>query len=206
VYGNYLREQHEMNDLKTPKTLKEDIVSELVEEEKSISGLQKSLETRGINTHRLVLTGYLRAMVDVGILREKEIKPSRIYSIQSIPGKDIYELVGLAARKMTDESTGDYALELLHYIFNRPIFVREIERCNVDLPRQYKSVVPQRRLEYIAKLNEQGIKIPQNNIMMEPQSRDAQKLLMMLKDLVSIILDVKRYIMPDQEGTQTTLD
>ncbi|MCL4336747.1 MAG: hypothetical protein M1129_00380 [Candidatus Thermoplasmatota archaeon] len=195
-----------MNDLKTPKTLKEDIVSELVEEEKSISGLQKSLETRGINTHRLVLTGYLRAMVDVGILREKEIKPSRIYSIQSIPGKDIYELVGLAARKMTDESTGDYALELLHYIFNRPIFVREIERCNVDLPRQYKSVVPQRRLEYIAKLNEQGIKIPQNNIMMEPQSRDAQKLLMMLKDLVSIILDVKRYIMPDQEGTQTTLD
>jgi hypothetical protein len=195
-----------MNDLKTPKTLKEDIVSELVEEEKSISGLQKSLETRGINTHRLVLTGYLRAMVDVGILREKEIKPSRIYSIQSIPGKDIYELVGLAARKMTDESTGDYALELLHYIFNRPIFVREIERCNVDLPRQYKSVVPQRRLEYIAKLNEQGIKIPQNNIMMEPQSRDAQKLLMMLKDLVSIILDVKRYIMLDQEGTQTTLD
>ncbi len=195
-----------MNDLKTPKTLKEDIISELVEEEKSISGLQKSLETRGINTHRLVLTGYLKAMVDVGILREKEIKPSRIYSIQSIPGRDIYELVGLAARKMTDVSTGDYALELLYYIFNRPIFVREIERCNVDLPRQYKTVVPQRRLEYIAKLNEQGIKVPQNNIMMEPQSRDSQKLLMMLKDLVSITLDVKRYIMPDQEGTQTTLD
>ena len=195
-----------MNDLKTPKTLKEDIISELVEEEKSISGLQKSLETRGINTHRLVLTGYLKAMVDVGILREKEIKPSRIYSIQSIPGRDIYELVGIAARKMTDESTGDYALELLYYIFNRPIFVREIERCNVDLPRQYKTVVPQRRLEYIAKLNELGIKIPQNNIMMEPQSRDSQKLIMMLKDLVSITLDVKRYIMPDQEGTQTTLD
>ena len=195
-----------MNDLKTPKTLKEDIISELVEEEKSISGLQKSLETRGINTHRLVLTGYLKAMVDVGILREKEIKPSRIYSIQSIPGRDIYELVVLAARKMTDVSTGDYALELLYYIFNRPIFVREIERCNVDLPRQYKTVVPQRRLEYIAKLNEQGIKVPQNNIMMEPQSRDSQKLLMMLKDLVSITLDVKRYIMPDQEGTQTTLD
>lgn len=195
-----------MNDLKTPKTLKEDIVSELVEDEKSISGLQKSLETRGINTHRLVLTGYLRAMVDMGILKEKEIKPSRIYSIQSIPVRDIYDLVGLAARKMSVESTGDHALELLYYIFNRPIFVREIERCNVDLPRNYKTVVPQRRLEYIAKLNEQGIKIPQNNIMMEPQGRDLQKLLMMLKDLVSITLDVKRYIMPDQEGTQTTLD
>ncbi len=195
-----------MNNLKTPKTLKEDIVSELVDEEKSISGLQKSLESRGINTHRLVLTGYLKAMVDLGILKEKEIKPSRIYSIQSIPGRDIYELAGLAARKLSNESTGDHALELLYYIFNRPIFVREIERCNVDLPRQYKTVVPQRRLEYIAKLNEQGIKIPQNNIMMEPQGRDSQKLIMMLKDLVSLSLDVKRYIMPDQEGTQTTLD
>ncbi len=195
-----------MNNLNTQKTLKEDIVSELVEEEKSISGLQKSLESRGINTHRLVLTGYLRAMVDMGVLKEKEIKPSRIYSIQSIPGKDVYELTGMAARKLSPDSSGDHALELLYFIFNRPVFVREIERCNVDLPRQYKTVVPQRRLEYIAKLNEQGIKIPQNNIMMEPESRDNQKLLMMLRDLVSISLDVKRYIMPDQEGTQTTLD
>lgn len=195
-----------MEGLKSDRTLKEEIISELVEEEKSISGLQKSLEARGINTHRLVLTGYLRALVDGGILKEKEIKPSRIYSIQSIPGKDLYELAGLVARKYSREDTGDHTLELLYYIFNRPIFVREIERCNVDLPRQYKTVVPQRRIEYIAKLNEQGIKIPQNNIMMEPTSRDNQKLIMMLKDLVSAALDVRRYIMSDQEGTQTTLD
>lgn len=195
-----------MESLKTDRTLKEEIISELVEEEKSISGLQKSLEARGINTHRLVLTGYLRALVDGGVLKEKEIKPSRIYSIQSIPGKDLYELAGLVARKFSGGETGDHVLELLYYIFNRPIFVREIERCNVDLPRQYKTVVPQRRMEYIAKLNEQGIKIPQNNIMMEPTGRDNQKLIMMLKELVSAALDVRRYIMSDQEGTQTTLD
>lgn len=195
-----------MESLNGEKTLKEEIVSELVEEEKSISGLQKALETRGINAHRLVLTGYLKALVDMGVLKEKEIKPSRIYSIQSIPGKDLYELVGLASRKFSGEETGDHALELLYFVFNRPVFVREIERCNVDLPRQYKTVVPPRRIEYIAKLNEQGIKIPQNNIMMEPLSRDNQKLLIMMRDLVSLSLDVKRYIMPDQEGTQTTLD
>lgn len=195
-----------MESLKSDRTLKEEIISELVEEEKSISGLQKSLETRGINTHRLVLTGYLKALVDGGVLKEKEIKPSRIYSIQSIPGKDLYELTGLVARRYSREDTGDHALEFLFYMFNRPIFVREIERCNVDLPRKYKTVVPQRRMEYIAKLNEQGIKIPQNNIMMEPTSRDNQKLIIMLKELVSVTLDVKRYIMSDQEGTQTTLD
>ncbi len=195
-----------MESLKPDKNLKEEIVSELVEEEKSISGLQKALEGRGINTHRLVLTGYLKALVDTGILREKEIKPSRIYSIQSIPGKDIYEQVGTAARKYSPDNTGDHALELLYYIFNRPIFVREIERCNVELPREYRTVVPQRRMEYVAKLNEQGIKVPQNNLMMEPLSRDNQKLLIMLRELVFSTMDVKRYVMSDQEGTQTTLD
>lgn len=195
-----------MEGLKTSKTLKENIISELVEEEKSISGLQKSLELRGVNTHRLVLTGYLKALVDVGILREKEIKPSRIYSVQSVPGKDLYEIVGMASRRMSREEAGDHALELLYYLFNRPVFVREIERCDVDLPRNYKTVVPARRLEYISRLNEQGIKIPQNNMMMEPSSRDAQKLIIMLRDLIFVTLDLKRYIMPDQEGTQTTLD
>lgn len=195
-----------MDSLKAPKTLKEEIISELVEEEKSISGLQKSLETKGVNTHRLVLTGYLKALVDVGILKEKEIKPSRIYSVQTVPGKDLYELVGTASKRISREDAGDHALELLYYLFNRPVFVREIERCDVDLPRHYKTVVPARRLEYIARLNEQGIKIPQNNMMMEPLARDAPKLIIMLRDLISISLDVKRYIMPDQEGTQTTLD
>lgn len=198
--------ENELEGLKSDKNLKEEIVTELVEEEKSISGLQKSLEARGINTHRLVLTGYLRALVDIGILREKEIKPSRIYSIQSIPGKDIYEMAGIAARKYSAEDTGDHVLELLYYLFNRPIFVREIERCNVELPRQYRTVVPQRRMEYVSKLNEQGIKVPKNNLMMEPISRDNQKLMIMLRELVSASLDVKRYIMSDQEGTQTTLD
>lgn len=195
-----------MDSLKAERTLKEEIVTELVDEEKSISGLQKSLEEKGINTHRLVLTGYLRALVDMGILNEKEIKPSRIYSIQSVPGKDIYDLVGKIARNQSVENNGDHALELLYYLFNRPIFVREIERCSVDLPREYRTVVPQRRMEYVTKLNEQGIKVPQNNIMMEPLTRDNQKLMIMLKQLVSVILDVKRYVMSDQEGTQTTLD
>lgn len=195
-----------MDALKAEKNLKEEIITELVEEEKSISGLQKSLENRGINTHRLVLTGYLKALVDIGILREKEIKPSRIYSIQSIPGKDIYDMVGHAAREYSPDNTGDHALELLFYIFNRPIFVREIERCNVELPRDYRSVVPQRRMEYVTKLNEQGINVPKNNLMMEPLSRDNQKLMIMLKQLVATSLDVKRYVMSDQEGTQTTLD
>lgn len=196
----------ELDALKAEKNLKEEIITELVEEEKSISGLQKSLENRGINTHRLVLTGYLKALVDIGILREKEIKPSRIYSIQSIPGKDIYDMVGHAAREYSPDNTGDHALELLFYIFNRPIFVREIERCNVELPRDYRSVVPQRRMEYVTKLNEQGINVPKNNLMMEPLSRDNQKLMIMLKQLVATSLDVKRYVMSDQEGTQTTLD
>ncbi len=196
----------ELDNSKVEKSLKDEIVSELTYEEKSISGLQKRLEQKGKNTHRLVLTGYLDALVDVGILSEREIKPSRIYSVRSVSGDDIYNKVGIVARMVSDGNAADNALELLHFLFNRPIFVREIERCNVDLPREYRAVLPLRRSEYIAKLNEQGINVPQSNVMMEPKGRDVSRLMKMMRDLIFVSLNLGRYVMPDQEGTQTTLD
>jgi len=39
----------------------------------SISGLSRELKARGIEEHRLVLTGYLRALRDLNILEENEV-------------------------------------------------------------------------------------------------------------------------------------
>jgi hypothetical protein len=47
----------------------------------SISGLSRELKARGIDEHRLVLTGYLRALRDLGILEETEVPPSKIYAL-----------------------------------------------------------------------------------------------------------------------------
>lgn len=187
-------------------SLKDKILSDLSVEEKSISGLQKSLEEKGVNLHRLVLTGYLRALVDLGILREKEIKPARIYSLKSQQGKDIYSTVGLISRNFDEDNAGDGALMILFSLFNRPIFVREIERCNVEIPRNYRKVSSSRRLEYIKKLEENGIKIPQTNMMMEPESKDFSSLVKSLREIVYDIYDLKRYIISDSDFAQKTLD
>lgn len=195
-----------MNSLHTERLLKDDIVSDLTAEEKSISGLQKSLEEKGRSLHRLVLTGYLKAMVDSGLLREKEIKPSRIYSVNQSGSRDIYDLVGLAVTRMGSEDSGGDTLLVLNYLFNRPIFARELERCNVDPARDYRKVMPPRKKEIIDKLSEQGIKIPQSNTMMEPETRDLSRLLRILREIIYISMDLKRFSSADQDNVQATLD
>ena len=47
----------------------------------SISGLSRELKAGGIDEHRLVLTGYLRALRDLKILDEVEVPPSKIYAL-----------------------------------------------------------------------------------------------------------------------------
>ena len=47
----------------------------------SISGLSRELKAEGIEEHRLVLTGYLRALRDLELLEETEVPPSKIYSL-----------------------------------------------------------------------------------------------------------------------------
>lgn len=47
----------------------------------SISGLSRELKAEGIDEHRLILTGYLRALRDLEILEEFEVPPSKIYAL-----------------------------------------------------------------------------------------------------------------------------
>lgn len=47
----------------------------------SISGLSRELKAEGIDEHRLILTGYLRALRDLEILEEKDVPPSKIYAL-----------------------------------------------------------------------------------------------------------------------------
>jgi hypothetical protein len=193
-------------NLTEEKTIKKQIIADLSREEKSISGLHKSLEDQGIVIHRLVLTGYLRALVDVGYLKEKEIKPSRIYSVLYSNHQDIYEIVGTASRIYDEESAGDNALRMLFFLFNRPLFLREMERCGVELPRNYKRVTPQKRMEYIEKLGEAGIKIPASNMMMEPLSSDSNATIKILREMINLSLDLKRYVVSLPDYSEKTLD
>ena len=57
----------------------------------SISGLSRVLKTEGIDEHRLVLTGYLRALRDLKILEEIEVPPSKLYSLHDMIKEALYE-------------------------------------------------------------------------------------------------------------------
>ena len=76
------------------KNMKDLILSYLRNEETSISGLSRSLQKDGYKVHRLVLTGYLKAMADMGVLRQKEIPPSKVYTLTTGSERNIYEVVG----------------------------------------------------------------------------------------------------------------
>lgn len=156
--------------------------------------------------HRLMLTGYLKALADMGILKERDIKPSKIYSIDMSSRRDIYGLVGNVARGSGEELMADHALLLLSTVFERPVFLKEIERCNVGLPRNYKKVVPPRRKEYIEHLGRIGLSIPESNFMMESQTRDTHLVNLLMKMLISYGFDIKEEYMGKNDGVQKTLD
>ncbi|WNY26704.1 hypothetical protein MsAm2_04770 [Methanolapillus ohkumae] len=49
----------------------------------SISGITRELKKRGIHEHRLIVTGYLRALNDLKRLNEFDLSPSKIYTLPS---------------------------------------------------------------------------------------------------------------------------
>ena len=94
-----------MTVLQTDTDLKESILQILAVRENTISGIHVKLKEMGIDTHRLVLTGYLRAMKDMEILVEKEIKPSKLYFISEKTSSDIYNIVGKVSQSINEESS-----------------------------------------------------------------------------------------------------
>ncbi len=114
--------------------LQEHIRKELLVEPKSISAITRGLASKGIKPHRLMLTGYLKALADLGILEEKEILPSKVYSVVKWAEKSIYSDV----RKLVDRRAfGDDRIRLsvlaLQQIFDRPVFLEELRRMDLNV-------------------------------------------------------------------------
>ncbi len=181
------------------------ILNEINGEEKSITGIQKSLEEKGINMHRLVLTGYLNAMVELGILREREIKPARIFSFVGHSKHDIYSIVGSNMKRLDETNAGYNSLLVLHYLFERPIFTRELEKCNVAIPVKAIRYVDSRyRLDYIKKLGEADVKITPSSTLIEPLDVDKMSITKLLNFILYNEYDLKKYTVVNTN--QKTLD
>ncbi len=145
----------------TEESLKDLILAYVRMEEQSIASLTRELEKDGYKFHRLMVTGYLRALKDVGLLKEKIIPPSKVYSTSSFVTKDIYELVGERCQKLS-MSTNDQAkvaCYIFQRLFHRAIFLQEIKRAG------FKSIDAELASEEQARiakslLKKAGVKLP----------------------------------------------
>lgn len=146
------------------RNLKDLVISYLRDQERSISALTKQLEVDGYSFHRLFVTGYLKALSDVGMLREKEIPPAKVYTASAHREPNLYEIVGERSRGAApDEAAGTrLAVAVLQRLFRRPVFLRELRECGfagaIDAPTASKDEREETR-RTLARL---GLQIPTN--------------------------------------------
>ncbi len=191
-----------MNQKMIYATLKEKIVEILNREEKSISSISKELEKDGIKIHRLILTGYLQALRDLNILKEKEIQPSKIYSVLSNDEKTIYEIIGGYVSEHPESS--DLCLYILYKIFKRPILKWELDKCGVGRPEQCDKVYGDERKNAIAILESMNINVPKNMPAYIPKKEYREELEEILIKMVIDSFSLQKYM--QVKGTQMKID
>ncbi|MDD1748085.1 MAG: hypothetical protein LUQ16_10020 [Methanomassiliicoccales archaeon] len=115
------------------KDLRYIILEILKEDGKSISAISRELEKRGYDQHRLILTGYLRAMSDLNVLREKEVPPAKLYVIAKGGEQNIYEVVGEKVRGLygEGEKSDKLILVALNKLMHRAVFSDELSKAGV---------------------------------------------------------------------------
>ncbi|MBE0521411.1 MAG: hypothetical protein IBX39_04000 [Candidatus Methanoperedenaceae archaeon] len=117
-----------------------DILIELLSRKQmSISSIARELKKNGYDQHRLILTGYLRALHDMGYLEEIEIPPSKVYIFKDSLKKDIYGIVKEHLKNFDESEKTEIAIYLLTSLFHRPCFKYEIELLGIE-PRKTKNI------------------------------------------------------------------
>jgi len=144
-----------------------DAVFELLKDgEMSISAIYRKLDDEGIKVHRLVVTGYLRALEEMKVLRSKEIPPSKVYMLPTVKEKNLYESVGAAAKEMgaTPSECTTLCVASLQRVFRRPVFLDELKLAGfTDEAGDLERVVGDERMDAKKALAKRGYNISDNN-------------------------------------------
>lgn len=137
------------------------ILDILKEDGKSISAISRELESRGFDLHRLILTGYLRAMTDLNVLKEREVPPSKIYIPVKGKGRDIYEAIGDKVRQAYGEGERSDALTMfaLVRLLRRAVFADELVKAGVK-GAVGREATKEERQEAKQVLTRSGFKVP----------------------------------------------
>ncbi len=127
---------------------------------KSISEIYKEVNMEEESKiHRLTLTGYLWAMTDFGLLKEKYQKPSKLYSLSKKDEDNIYEIVAAKLSQEPDEKKPEEILYILYKLFERPIFRTELEKAGIIGDIKGKKIDKRERKKLAEKVEVKGVRI-----------------------------------------------
>jgi hypothetical protein len=145
----------------------------LKEQQLSISAISRELKKKGYDIHRLIITGYLRALYDTGYLEETEIPPSKVYTYNhKKQQKDIYLILEERLKDVDSEYRFPVAVYILTSLFNRPCFRYELNLIGVVPGSSH--YVKESKGELIKKFREDitRFEIPVNDKAYEMNSND----------------------------------
>ena len=187
------------------RPLKELILDLLTPEGKSISALSRDLKDYNIDMHKLILTGYLRALADMNVLKEKDIPPSKLYMPVKSRNSDVYDLLSNCARGIYGGSDIDmFILHSMCKLFRRAVFFEELKRAGIrDQPNVIQASKDE-KAEAKKILQRSNLKITDNSpayvYYNDEKFRDLYETL--LSQMLSNALDVTLY---SKQTKQTTL-
>lgn len=186
------------------KDMKELVLDILRKEQMSISGVCRELAERGIKLHRLELTGYLKALADMNVLKEKDIKPAKVFSASGAREKSLYELIGescMSICKSPDERA-TLAAYCLQRLFRRAVFDMEVRRCGVEGIVDGRKATPEERAEAKQILTRLGYKVPNSDVPVIVEKDLERQFVQVLADLVIERFNARSYM---KETTQLKL-
>jgi hypothetical protein len=189
------------------RDMREIIFEILRSDGKSISAISRELEEKGFDIHRLILTGYLRALTDLNVLKVKDIPPAKVYFPIGTKEPDIYNIVGDNARLLCPDGDADIlAIYSLGKLFRRPIFIDEVRRCGFKEAPVAKMVTGEDRQEARKVLTKAGFKIPDSSpaFIVEGNALESryEELLAMV---ISSLLDIS-HLTRETKQTKLSLD
>ncbi len=186
------------------RDLKQIIISMLTDDGRSISYLSRELKKQGFDIHRLTLTGYLRALSDMNVLKEKDVPPAKIYTPVKGKERDIYLKITEQSRSLAPDRYPELALYALFKLFKRPIFKEELERAGLfefspGVPAREEEITDARKF-----MQKTGFKIPTSSKAYVPLNDDLEPVFQNL--LVQMLINDSECSYLVKETKQAKLD
>jgi hypothetical protein len=104
----------------------------MVNKQMSISSIARELKKNGYDQHRLILTGYLRALNDMGYMEEIDIPPSKVYIFKAGMKRDVYTILKEHLKDIDITERLEIAVFILSSLFHRPCFKYELELLGIE--------------------------------------------------------------------------